>query len=733
MLLRSGACADNPGQALSGDYRLSAIGASALASGSAYCSRAAWLQALVFGTLYALMSTPLNTLGHGDSLAAVLWPAPACAVAWLWQRPREQWPISLLAIFVAMLVVGHFDDFPLSVDALFALDNAAGVGLGTWLAWRFVSRRARLDTTARFTRFVIVLPLFCGFLMALAGSILAHAARGLDMFDVWRTIMGSDSVAMLVLIPGILVWSRRPDPVAPPARWWTILVPAVVGVVVMVGAFRFELPNEGEHVLLILLLVWAAVAGGLRAATLVALVIAVTGVTLTITGQGSYHQNGLAGVRQLQADLAVLCLLVFYIAIALGERRVFEARLQRAHRLESLGLLVSGVAHDFNNVLGAVRGHAEYAEELLPSGAEARRSLQHVLAAVQSGHAMTQQMLLAVGRGGTRRSEAVPVRRLLEEAVALTTTDPNGPVRVDLQLVDTAASSPPDSWTVAGDHGQLVRVFLNLLRNAVLAARKTVMIQARVGAAPDDEPAVGRFPSGDVLIVDVHDDGSGIPADVAPRIFDPFFSTRQGKGGSGLGLSIAAGVVTDHGGGILCASGPAGGALFRVVLPLGPLAADAGHGAPYVPTDGAASDAASRDSSPRPSTMDGPVGEGESVLLVEADAALRVILEEWLAGMGFEPSSHESPGSALVAFQQDPHGFEFLVSDIEMDQLRGDELIKAARARHPELPALLISGAQQGSTIAAAIDVPFLAKPFGREAFERAVTDLHNNRKEPRR
>ncbi|WP_250468074.1 ATP-binding protein [Caballeronia sp. GAFFF2] len=762
-----------PGATVTNDVRAAAAAPHGLPATGARHHVAGLRRALSLGVLYGVLSTPLDTLGTGSALAAVVWPAPAMAVAYLWRRPLGEWPAALVAIFIAMVIVGQFDVFPLWVDASFALVNVLGVGVGVGLAWRFVSRRARLDTTARFTRFLLLLPFGTVFAMALAGSALSHAIGGRDLIDVWRTIMGSNGLAMLVLVPGLLAWTTPPDPDARPVRAWVVVVPALCGAALMIEAFRIQLPDETEHLLLILLLVWAAVAGSIRAATLAAFVIVTTGVALTVTGNGSYHQNGIVGVRQLQIDLAVLCTLVFYVAVALLERRGYEARLQRVQKLESLGLLVSGIAHDFNNVLGAVRGHAEYADELLPADADARRPLQHVLAAVRSGTAMTEQMLLAVGRGSPRRSEPVSMRVVIDEAVGLATADHRGPVTIAVEYDDVRlGTSGIDAWPVAGDHAQLVRVLLNLLRNAAQAARSWVILRVSAGVPREEIADVGRVPERTAVILEVHDDGPGIAPDIASRIFDPFFSTKRKQSGHGLGLSIAAGIVADHDGGITVGNGPLGGAMFRVLLPAkrikgvatGPRGglgdggmheasdADAAYVTPprstigidASPSDGEkanvnylatapsiASMSRAMDAAHAPGTPctepNAPIGQGEPVLLVEDDDTLRALLEDWLAESGFEPASYASPASALDALQADPHGFAFLVSDIEMDDLRGDELIVAARERSPALPALLISGARQGAHIAAGVSVPFLAKPFGRADFSRAVQALYHS------
>jgi signal transduction histidine kinase len=710
-----------------------------------------WRRALVLGLVYALLATPLDTLGHSDSLAAIVWPAPAVALAWLWRVPRAEWPVSLAAIFIVMLGVGHLDALAFWVDALFALLNAFGVWMSLELATRFVSPHGELDTSERFFRFLVCLPGISVIVMSFLGSGLSYLARGQDFLVQWGIIMGSNSIAKLVLVPGILEWSRPKHPDVPEPKWWAVVIPALCAGWVMAEAFRFRVPEETEHGLLVLMLVWAAIVGSMRGATLAAFTLAATGIVLTVTGNGSYHQDGFAGIHQLQVDLGVFSMLAFFIAIALTERRVNDVRLARANQLESLGMLASGVAHDFNNVLAAVRGHAEYAEELLPERAAARRPLEHVLAAVRSGHAMTEQMLMAVGRGAARRTEPVSMRAVMEEALALAAPDHAAAVAIEARvdssfgsgLDASAGHDPAGEPIVSGDHAQLVRVMLNLLRNAAQAARSQVVVELGAGMRRTFVPAVGTVPLGDVVWLEVRDDGPGIPPEVVSHIFEPFFSTKLGKSGHGLGLSIAAGIVADHQGGIVCGPSALGGASFRVLLP----AQRAGIGifpAPEHDTDKGLDKGLTKgltkgldkelakglDKGPAkgPAEAAGsgdlPPGQGETVLLVEDDPNLRVLIEDWLAELGFEPAGYSSSPAALAALRADPLAFALLISDIELAELRGDALIAEARVCAPALPALLISAAAEGVQIAGAAGVPFLAKPFGRADLEQALRAL---------
>ena len=674
-----------------------------------------WRRALALGLVYALLATPLDSLGHADKLAAVVWPAPGIALARLWRLPRREWAPSLSVIFVVMLGMGQLDAFSFSTDVCFALLNVVGIALSLELATRFVSADARIDTIDRLIRFVIFIPFLSVVVMGFLSALLAHEAHAAPLFDEWANIVGSSALAKLTLVPGLLEWTQDRHPDARRPRKLMIIAPAVCASAMMVLALRLQLPDHVEHGLLIFVLLWAAIWGSMRGATLATFALALTGIVMTVSGNGSYHGRGFAGIHALQFDLVVLSSLAYFVAIALDEQRVSDARLERAHKLETLGMMVSGIAHDFNNVLAAVQGHAEYADELVEQDSAARRPLGYVLAAVRSGRALTEQMLLSVGRGSRKRDAAVSMRNVIDEAIAIASPDASRQIRVE----QSDANQDGSDCFVWGDRGQIVRVAVNLIRNGSHAARVRVVVEYGEGLDPRWKPAVGTLPPEPAFWLAVHDDGPGIEPHRVQQIFEPFYSTRAGRGGHGLGLSIAAGIVETHRGALICERSPLGGALFIVALPA------------YADVDAAQSDDVVGTSSEEhrverqsASDLHDAWGEGAAVLIVEDDDALLVLLEDWLAELGFEPLGHADPAMALATLRLRASDIALVVSDLDLPSMRGDALIAQVRADTPSMPALLISAAPDAPAIADAAHLDFLAKPFGHSQFASAVRKL---------
>jgi hypothetical protein len=234
---------------------------------------------------------------------------------------------------------------------------------------------------------------------------------------------------------------------------------------------------------------------------------------------------------------------------------------------------------------------------------------------------------------------------------------------------------------VAAHGGQLVRAVLNLSSNASLAARSRVVL--RVGSAPSmNEPlAIGDAPPGAVAWVDVEDDGSGIPAEHLQHLFEPFFSARKQGGGSGLGLAIVAGVACEHQGGVAIRTGP-DGTRFRLVLPL----------VQSAPASWA-----------EPPGVIEPLGNGERVMLIDADPESRERAEDWLAELGFEPLGY---ADALEALDEAAHtGHDLALVLVCPDCLPTDEATFAARLRAHAPGARIV----------------ILARPFDRDALTRAA------------
>jgi CheY-like chemotaxis protein len=265
-------------------------------------------------------------------------------------------------------------------------------------------------------------------------------------------------------------------------------------------------------------------------------------------------------------------------------------------------------------------------------------------------------------------AERVPVniQAVIEEVVAmLTPTLPPGlSVKADLRTGNAA---------VLGDATQLYQVVMNLCTNAVGAMDESGLLELssrRVDVREARPLSQGDLRAGGYVCIQVADTGSGMTPEIKARIFDPFFTTRKVGEGTGLGLSVVHGIVSDVGGAIDVADRAERGTLISVWLPI------VGEAERVLP----------------PIASDWPRGNGETVMIVDDEQPLVELAEELLAGLGYEPVGYDSSEAALLAFEADPQRFDAVLSDEMLPGMAGSEFAFKVRARRPELPIVLMSG-----------------------------------------
>ena len=516
--------------------------------------------ALSLGLLHYLLNSPAADLPTTQTLSALAWPAPALGVALLWHRPPREWPWFLLAIAAALYQVGQLDWLPWEVDLLFALLGVLEVGLGAWVARRWVNAAATLDGTRQWLRFVLLLP---GALAA-GHSLLMGGALAWALDADWPAqsgrIYAAQALAFLTVLPALLA---APAPVRMPRRSpWAV---ALAVPVVLLLALLPGMPDEAIRALLALTLAAAALRlTPLAVARLNALIV-VALVGMTRLALGPYVSTSAVDVWALQLDLVGLGLLSQGLAIALQERRRMAQQMEQTRRIEALGFLAGGIAHDFNNLLGTIGACAEVATDQWPG--EAPQPLRLLDTEVQRGREMTQQLLLAARQGDPQRG-AVPLAPLLAEVVAAAQALCPAQVRIEL------ATLPGAEVCARANAGQLRRALHNLVRNAAQAARGRVQVRAgqAIGAAAGAElldASIGELrPGAPCVWIEIADDGPGIEERHWPHLFDPFYSTRQGQGGTGLGLAIVAGIACSHEGRVGMQTRPGQGTRFWLALPL---------------------------------------------------------------------------------------------------------------------------------------------------------------------
>ena len=346
-------------------------------------------------------------------------------------------------------------------------------------------------------------------------------------------------------------------------------------------------------------------------------------------------------------------------------RLALQTQLARAGKLEALGTLAGGVAHDFNNVLAAIMGYGEMAQDAATQGSAQRRQIDHLLKAARRGQTLIER-ILAFSRGGARSSTVFELEPIVDEVLALLGASLR-PGLVLERALDAAAAR------VRGDPVQAFEAVMNLCTNAVqampsggrlrVATRVVRVAQARVLSH-------SRLAAGSWVELSVRDEGLGIAPDVMDHLFEPFFTTRASQSGTGLGLAVVHGVMQEVGGAIDVQSLPGEGASFSLFFPQ---SFDPLHG-----------DRRVRQSVPR--------GDGQPLLVLDDERSLVAMTCEMLRGLGYEPTGYTDPAQALQALRQTPCAFAGLVTDEVMPGLTGTELTRRLRESLPQLPVLLVTG-----------------------------------------
>ena len=371
-------------------------------------------------------------------------------------------------------------------------------------------------------------------------------------------------------------------------------------------------------------------------------------------------------------------------------------QLHQAQKMEAVGQLTGGVAHDFNNLLAVILGNAELADSEFGDDGPLSEYLAAVSQAANRGAELTQR-LLAFSRRQALRPREVDIaalaggmtellRRTLGEAISIETR--------------TGA----DIWKVRADPGQLENVVLNLAINArdampgggqlTIESRNTRIGRSVAGTGSDLTP-------GDYVVLAVGDTGEGMRAEVVERAFDPFFTTKDVGKGSGLGLSMVYGFVKQSGGTVEIESEVGHGTTIRIFLPK-----SEGH----LPRE---ETAAPGDRPPR--------GRGETVLVVEDDAAVRRLVMNILGSLGYRTIAAENGLGALALIEEIPE-VDLLFSDVVLPGgMSGLEIAERAMRSRPDIKVLFMSGYTESGAELADMDVALIEKPFRRAAVAEKV------------
>ena len=378
------------------------------------------------------------------------------------------------------------------------------------------------------------------------------------------------------------------------------------------------------------------------------------------------------------------------------ERKALEARLLQAQKMEAIGMLAGGVAHDFNNQLTVIQGFTELLLADTPDGAASRGDLQEIYRAGERARQLTSQ-LLAFSRRQVLRPEPTDVHAALHQM--MTTLERIVGENVHLSLHVTSALG-----TVRLDRSQFEQALMNLVINArdAMPAGGDIRISARNVTLDENEAtsSVDVAP-GSYVAVDVTDTGVGMDAETRKQVFEPFFTTKDVGKGSGLGLSMVYGFVRQSSGGIEALSEPGKGTTFRLFFPV----------------------VAAKPASTGPVQQEGGARGTGTILVVEDEDSVRQYVRRTLRESGYTVLESANAREALPLGENYEDEIDLLLTDVVMPGLSGPQLASRLKVKRPGMAVVYMSGYSRDARIGTD-DVPgqgFLSKPFNRADLLRAV------------
>lgn len=396
---------------------------------------------------------------------------------------------------------------------------------------------------------------------------------------------------------------------------------------------------------------------------------------------------------------------IFCINSDVTEQRKTEQQFLRAQRLESIGTLASGIAHDLNNILTPIL----LAVEVLKTAemqADQKELIDTVELSARRGASIVKQVL-SFARGADGNRVPMQVTNLLKDIENIIKETFPKNIRLTVKL-------PQDVWSVYGDETQLHQVVMNLVVNARDAMPKGGELLLGAENQTLDAQYVGMFQGiapGKFVVVRVEDSGVGMSAEVIERIFEPFFTTKDVDRGTGLGLSTSIGIVKAHGGIIRMYSEPKKGSRFHVYLPAWQ-------------SEEEIADEELLTKIPR--------GKGEKILVVDDEAPIRKVTRQTLEMNGYRVETAQDGAEAIAVYAEQKNSIQLVVTDMMMPVMDGLGTIQVLRKMNPKLPIIVASGLDANGRLAqlSAYGIKFfLPKPYSSDTLLKTIYQALNNDK----
>jgi len=382
------------------------------------------------------------------------------------------------------------------------------------------------------------------------------------------------------------------------------------------------------------------------------------------------------------------------LSVDVTERAALETQLLHARKLEALGRLAGGVAHDFNNMLSVILGYSEILLEESTADGARRAELEEIVAAARRSSELTLQ-LLAFGRKQVLRPRPLDLGALLARLDRMLR-------RLIGEHIDVVTRVPADVPCALADEGQLEQLIVNVALNGRDAMPRGGKLYFSVGEARLDESEARsrQLSPGRYVVLSVGDTGAGMDAETLSHVFEPFFTTKQPGHGTGLGLSTAYGFVRQSGGDIEVESARGQGTTFRVYLPA----------------------TEKRASAPPEMKERRTLLGSEAVLVAEDEAMVLHLATELLRRAGYSVLAAQS-GAEALEIAAGPQAIDLLLTDVVLGDLRGQELAARISSARPQLRTVYMSGYSSDE-----VPEPLVHKPFAAASLLRAVRDALDGR-----
>lgn len=402
------------------------------------------------------------------------------------------------------------------------------------------------------------------------------------------------------------------------------------------------------------------------------------------------------------ASSIIVFQLILIIALVQAMRRQEKAELllRQTQKMEALGKVSGGVAHDFNNVLMAIMGNAEMAKLYMSKEPEtAKNLLDKVLTASDRARDLVTQILMFSRKADEEDMKPVNLRATLKETVDMLRNSAHKPMQVELYC-------PDNLWKVKANTTQIQQVIMNLCNNAQDAMDESgiVEIEVRNESLVDSRKLFQQvLPVGDYLSITIRDNGEGISKEYISKVFEPFYTTKDHDKGTGLGLALVYGIIKAHGGFIDIHSEVNVGTAITCYLK-------------------ASSEEVSQEEAI--AKQESKFGRKESILLIDDDQMVLDAISKILTELGYSVDAYNRPVEALYSFKRRAQDYDLIFSDLSMPEMDGMRLIQNIRETRPEIPSILCTGYLDSLNQLEAESMKnfsTLKKPFNVEEISRKV------------